>query len=357
MKEGSYKKENIAFSTVDLADKYSAEQLIDALKQQLSDFGQDSAESLLSHYTELISSYEGLLNSIKETETPDQTPRRYTVATEGDIAEKRKHSMMESTGISPLPAIHKPDFSKEIAYPIFIKTPSQEMIIRFQQHLTDAVRFSTTIKVLEHAIFIPDFIAPGVGTGIMNTFLQDGDVRIDNQGRVEMDQLITAWEGQKLTFRVNNTGIMEPINDDDPSEVAFYKLEARHNIFKRVAEELASAFRKLYDTKKDNSDIHSVSLSMRYLVPEKGGNAIHVDAWKDTTLSKGYLYTNQQFSLFLSTDEREEFVVYEKDGSKTMQKGDGSLMGFNPTQRHHHPDGHGSWILIIEVLKKQPITV
>jgi len=148
---------------------------------------------------------------------------------------------------------------------------------------------------------------------------------------------------------------MDFINSDDPSEVAFYKLETKHEIFKRGAEELASAFRKLYDTDRDNSDIYSVTLSMRYLVPGKGGNVIHVDAWKDTTLSEGNLYTNQQFSLFLSVDEREEFVVYEKNGGKSVQKGYGSLMGFNPTQRHHHPDGHGSWILIIEVLKKQKI--
>ncbi len=340
---------------INLNDNLSAEQLIEALKKKLNNPGQGKVEKLLLQYKELINTYENLLNAAEGPGLSDQTPRRLTVAMEGDIADKRTRIKATPTGISPLPAIHNPDFSKEVTDPIFIKTPSEEMIKSFQQHLTEAVRFNTTIKILEHAIFIPDFITPGVGTGIMNTFLQDGDVRIDDQGRVEMDQLITAWEGQKLTFRVTNAGIMEPINDDDPSEVAFYKLETRHNNFKRAAEELASTFRKLYGTEQDNSDIHSVSLSMRYLVPDKGGNAIHVDAWKDTTLSGGYLYTNQQFSLFLSADEQEEFVVFEKGGRKTVQKGDGSLMGFNPTLRHHHPDGHGSWILIIEALKKQRV--
>ena len=99
----------------------------------------------------------------------------------------------------------------------------------------------------------------------------------------------------------------------------------------------------------------SVSLSLRYLVPNQGGNPIHIDAWKDSMIKNGYIYTNQQFSLFLSATEDEEFVVFGDNDKKTIQRGNGSLMGFNPTQKHHHPDGHGSWILIIEVIIKTKI--
>jgi hypothetical protein len=99
----------------------------------------------------------------------------------------------------------------------------------------------------------------------------------------------------------------------------------------------------------------SVSLSLRYLVPNQGGNPIHIDAWKDSMIKNGYIYTNQQFSLFLSATEDEEFVVFGDNDKKTIQRGNGSLMGFNPTQKHHHPDGHGSWIVIIEVILKTKI--
>lgn len=116
---------------VEQADKFSIEQLIEALKYKLSDLKQASIQNILPHYKELMTIYEGLLNSVEAIETSGQSPRRYTSAMEGDIAEKKSRTLIKSKGISPLPAIHKPDFFKEITDAIFIKTPSQKMIDSF----------------------------------------------------------------------------------------------------------------------------------------------------------------------------------------------------------------------------------
>jgi hypothetical protein len=189
----------------------------------------------------------------------------------------------------------------------------------------------------------------------MNTFLQVwSSFDIDDNNIIEsMSELIQVWWWQPLSFRIKKEWLMMSEDSENPSEIAFYKLEKKHIVFNWLALELATVFNKIYNHL--DTEVESVSLSLKYLVKWQGWNPIHIDAFDDTLTKDEYIYTNQQFSLFLSSSEDEEFVVFWKDSQKTIQKNIGSIMWFNPTQKHHHPDWHGSWILIIETILKTKI--
>jgi hypothetical protein len=205
--------------------------------------------------------------------------------------------------------------------------------------------------MLEKAVLINDFLPLESCSSLMNVFLQVGSSRAKEENVLDrMSELMEVWGGQALSFKISKSNVMIPEESDTPSEIAFYKLDKKHSMFKTLAEELGTFFKSCYQ-----SESLTVSLSLRYLVENEGGNPIHIDAWEDSLLKDGYIYTNQQFSLFLSAPENEQFVVFEEDGSKTIQSGTGSFMGFNPTLKHHHPDGHGSWIMIIEVILKTKV--
>lgn len=302
----------------------------------------EDKKELITIYKRLQNQIESLLNEEKE----ETTPRRNTLETE--------HKILETKGeFKPLEAQYRPIFTRDIDNFIFIN-PTKEMQEKFSNALSSTVRFNTNIRILEKAVLLEKFISISSCNSLMNVFLQVGDSHLKESKNVleSISELINVWGGQALSFRLSKSNVMVPHESDTPSEIAFYKLERKHLIFKTLAEELGAVFNSFYNAPEGCTELFSVSLSLRYLVPNQGGNPIHIDAWKDSMLEDGYIYTNQQFSLFLSANEEEEFVVFGEDGTKRVQKGNGSLMGFNPTQRHHHPDGHGSWILIIEVILK-----
>ena len=311
-----------------------------ALLEEISKL--EDKKELITIYKRLQNQIETLLNEEKE----ETTPRRNTLETENKILETKGE-------FKPLEAQYEPIFTREIENFIFMN-PTKEMQEKFSHALSSTVRFDTNIRILEKAVLLEKFISISSCNSLMNVFLQVGDSHTKESNNVleSISELINVWGGQALSFRLSKSNVMVPHESDTPSEIAFYKLERKHLIFKTLAEELGAVFNSFYNTPEAQTELFSVSLSLRYLVPNQGGNPIHIDAWKDSMLEDGYIYTNQQFSLFLSANEEEEFVVFGEDGTKTIQKGNGSLMGFNPTQKHHHPDGHGSWILIIEVILK-----
>jgi hypothetical protein len=303
---------------------------------------------IIEVYKELIDKIESLLNE----EHSEKIPRRNTLATESEILNSK-----ELKGdFKALEAQYTPIFATDITNFIFINA-TDEMAKNFDNELSQTVRFNKEIKILEKAVLLKDFISIGSCNTLMNVFLQVANSdNIHNKNILEgMSELMKVWGGQPLSFRISKSNVMLPEESNTPSEIAFYKLEKKHLVFKTLAEELGTIFKLFYNYNKNNAELLSVSLSLRYLVPNQGGNPIHIDAWNDSMIKDGYIYTNQQFSLFLSATEEEEFVVFGENNQKTVQQGNGSLMGFNPTQKHHHPDGHGSWILIIEVILKTKI--
>jgi len=305
----------------------------------------EDKKELIHVYKRLQNKIELILNDEKE----EKVPRRNTLETE--------NKMLEAKGdFKPLEAQYTPIFTTNVKNLIFINV-TEEMKQKFYNALSHTFRFDTKISILEQAILLEKVIPITSCNSLMNIFLQVGDSNSQESENIieNMSELIKVWGGQALSFRISKSDVMVPQESNTPSEIAFYKLEKKHLIFKTLAEELGTIFKLFYNCNEYSSELFSVSLSLRYLVPNQGGNPIHIDAWKDSMLEDGYIYTNQQFSLFLSANEEEEFVVFGEDGTKTIQKGNGSLMGFNPTQKHHHPDGHGSWILIIEVILKTKI--
>jgi len=308
----------------------------------------EDKKELLHIYKSFMQRIENMLNE----EYQEKTLRRNTLADESKIVNSK-----ELQGdFKALEAQYTPNFTSDIKNFIFLDA-TEEMSKKFSKTLSKTVRFDTSIKILEEAILLKDFMPIGSCNTLMNVFLQVANSdNINEKNVIEgMSELMKVWGGQPLSFRISKSNVMIPEESNTPSEIAFYKLERKHLVFKTLAEELGAIFKLFYNQEKSNSELMSVSLSLRYLVPNQGGNPIHIDAWKDSMLKNGYIYTNQQFSLFLSATEDEEFVVFGDNNKKTIQRGNGSLMGFNPTQKHHHPDGHGSWILIIEVILKTKI--
>lgn len=305
----------------------------------------EDKKELLRIYRNLQKKIEAQLNDEKD----EKIPRRNTLATETKMLEQKG-------AFQPLEAEYTPIFTNKIENFIFINS-TEEMQQTFSNVLSRTLRFDTYINILEQAVLLDKFISIASCNSLMNVFLQVGDSYVQESENIieNISDLINIWGGQALSFRISKSNVMVPQESSTPSEIAFYKLEKKHLIFKTLAEELGAVFKSFYNCNEEGSELFSVSLSLRYLVPNQGGNPIHIDAWQDSMLDEGYIYTNQQFSLFLSANEEEEFVVFGRDGTKTIQKGNGSLMGFNPTQKHHHPDGHGSWILIIEVILKTKI--
>jgi hypothetical protein len=94
----------------------------------------------------------------------------------------------------------------------------------------------------------------------------------------------------------------------------------------------------------------SLTIGARYLLPNTGGTPEHVDAMSAITKAKDGIMANQQFSIFLSAADGEEFIVRNPDGTETCQRTNLSMLAFSPTQNHRHPAGHGSWILVVEAL-------
>ena len=283
---------------------------------------------------------EDKLNDSKEVEI-----RRNTLANESRLVENNTIQHYQA-----LKAEYEPDFDKnEIDYLFLDK--SHKANKTFKDNISQVSRYDTTVVVLDKAVLVNDFLSMQACSSLMNAFLQVGSSQVQEGNILDrMSELINVWGGQALSFKLSKSNVMLPEESDTPSEIAFYKLEKKHIVFKTLAEELAVFFKSFY-----TADSLNVSLSLRYLVENEGGNPIHIDAWEDSLLKDGYIYTNQQFSLFLSAPESEEFIVFEEDGSKTVQSGSGSLLGFNPTLKHHHPDGNGSWILIIEVILKTKV--
>lgn len=108
----------------------------------------------------------------------------------------------------------------------------------------------------------------------MNVFLQVANTdNITEKNVIEgMSELMKLWGGEALSFRMSKSNVMVPEKSISPSEIAFYKLEKKHFIFKTLAEELGSVFKSFYSYENKNSfELTSVSLSLRYLVPNKGG--------------------------------------------------------------------------------------
>jgi len=308
----------------------------------------EDKNELIKIYKQFIENMELLLNS----ENSEKIPRRNTLATESEIIDSK-----ELKGdFKALEAQYTPIFSTDVTNFVFVNS-REEMAEEFDKKLSQTVRFDTNIKILEKAVLLKNFISIGSCNTLMNVFLQVANSdNLNNENILDgMSELMKVWGGQPLSFRISKSNVMLPEESNTPSEIAFYKLEKKHLVFKTLAEELGTVFKSFYNYDKNNSELLSVSLSLRYLVPNQGGNPIHIDAWNDSMIKDGYIYTNQQFSLFLSAKEEEEFVVFGENNQKTVQQGNGSLMGFNPTQKHHHPDGHGSWILIIEVILKTKI--
>lgn len=283
---------------------------------------------------------EDKLNNNKELEI-----RRNTLANENRLLNKNKPQNYQA-----LKSIYEPNFDNDEIDYLYIDKAFKDSKV-FKDNVTHVDRFATTITMLDKAVLVNDFLSVEVCNSLMNVFLQVGSSQNKDDSILnQMSELMNIWGGQALSFRLSKSNVMLPEISDTPSEIAFYKLEKKHIVFKTLSEELAVFFKSFY-----NADSLSVSLSLRYLVENEGGNPIHIDAWEDSLLKDGFIYTNQQFSLFLSAPENEKFIVFEKDGSKTIQSGSGSLMGFNPTLKHHHPDGNGSWILIIEVILKTKV--
>jgi len=308
----------------------------------------EDKKELLHIYKFFTQKIEIMLND----EHQEKTLRRNTLADESKIIQTK-----ELQGdFKALEAQYTLEFKTPIKNFIFLDI-KEEMSEQFFQNLSKTVRFNTSIRILEEAVLLKDFMSIGSCNTLMNVFLQVANSdNINEKNTIEgMSELMKVWGGQPLSFRISKSNVMMPEESNTPSEIAFYKLEKKHLVFKTLAEELGTVFKSFYKHEKSSSELMSVSLSLRYLVPHQGGNPIHIDAWKDSMIKNGYIYTNQQFSLFLSATEDEEFIVFGDNDKKTIQSGNGSLMGFNPTQKHHHPDGHGSWILIIEVILKTKI--
>lgn len=244
----------------------------------------------------------------------------------------------------PLKVEFKPDFDTDVESFMFVGD-NKGHIATFKNALSYTTRFDTPIKILEKGIVVNDFLTIEVCNSLMNIFLQVAEVKKTGNIIEDFSELMHTWGGQALSFKMSRSNVMIPHESETPAEIAFYKLERKHQAFKRFAEELGTFFKQIFNTNKLN-----VSLSLRYLVANMGGNPIHIDAWEDSILKDKIIYTNQQFSLFLHANNKEKFVVFNTDGTQVIQQGTGSLMGFNPTQKHHHPTGHGSWIMIIEAI-------
>ena len=244
--------------------------------------------------------------------------------------------------------------SSEISGTKFLRWPTSEDMAEFSGALKTVKRFNTSVCLLQNAVVLPNVLQPTASSKLLNVLLQRGGAISDDIVALDIESLASAWSGEIFHLSEASDGRLMPAGNGTASELAIYSLEQRHGLFNELSHELRAYLSELYGLAKGASRLLSITLGARYLLPDGGGTPEHVDALSDTVQSPEGLVSNQQFSIFLFAGTGEQFIVSNPDGSETTQTSQGSLLGFNPTQNHKHPAGHGSWILVIEMLILTP---
>jgi hypothetical protein len=205
-------------------------------------------------------------------------------------------------------------------------------------------------KVLRHSVLLKNVLLPEASARLVNILLQRGGAQVVGKAFIDIDAIAGAWDGQVFRLAPTSEGKLVPSLSGAPSELALYSLERKHTVFARMAAELRHLIAILYEVHGSPTEVFSVTVGARYLLPDSGGTPEHVDAMTPVTTTGEGVIVNQQFSIFLAARDGEEFIVRNPDGSETCQTRNLSMLAFSPTQNHRHPRGHGSWILVVEAL-------